>query len=312
MAIEDNTIILSSVGGTAGAPPTWDVASDASYTWSSGTHPSFEFSNGAGCTLYVVVVGPNLYALSVSDSYSVGWTALGNITYAQLVAGGTVIGYVSGGAVQAVDHYMTEPPPPPPIQTNVPRALILSRMPTEQKKLVQYGLAIANVTGDPTVLAAAQAYQQTIQQLAEPSGRTAVIIQQAKDQEATLKKEIRKKVAPVAAKDKVRKPIILSGDAPSFSIETAPGTVTIRSLKGAPKNAVEKWFEVQIVDSIVNDGGEGLEEAITRTGTKIQTAGLNFKKAYVRGRWAWKVNGTITFGPYTGWTEINLTRVDTE
>lgn len=312
MAIEDNTIILSSVGGTAGAPPTWDVGSDASYTWSAGTHPSFEFTNGAGATLYVVVVAPNTYALSVSDSYSVGWTAMGDITYAQLVAGGTVIGYVSGGAVQAVDHYMTEPPPPTPSQTTVPRALILSRMPTVQKKLVQYGLAIANVTGDPTVLAAAQAYQQTIQQLAEPSGRSAVIIQQAKDQEATLKKEIRKKVAPVAAKDKVRKPIILSGDAPSFSVETAPGTIKIRSLRGAPKNAVQKWFEVQIVDSIVNDGGEGLEEAITRTGATIQTAGLNFKKAYVRGRWAWQVNGSITFGPYTAWTEITLTRVDTE
>lgn len=312
MAIEDNTITLVPIGTTTNGPPDWDVATSIVYTYSAGGHPSYEFSNGAGATLYIVVVAPNMYALSVSDQYSIGWTALGDITYAQLEAGGTVIGYVSGAAVQAIDHYMTEPPTPPPVQTTVPRALILSRMPTEQKKLVQYGLAIGNVTGDPTVQAAAQAYQQTIQQLAEPSGRSAVLIQQARDQEATLKKEIRKKVAPVAAKDNVRKPIILSGDAPSFSIETAPGTVTIRRLKGAPKNAVEKWFEIQIVDSIVNDGGEGLEEAITRTGTKIQTAGLTFKRAYVRGRWAWKVNGTITFGPYTGWTEIYLTRVDSE
>lgn len=312
MPIEDNTITLVPIGTTTNGPPDWDVATSIVYTYSSGGHPSYEFSNGAGATLYVVVVAPNTYALSLSDAYSVGWTASPDITYAELLAGGTLRIYSSGAADQVIEHYMTEPPPPPPVQTTVPRALILSRMPTEQKKLVQYGLAIANVTGDATVQAAAQAYQQTIQQLAEPSGRSAVVVQQARDQEATLKKEIRKKVAPVAAKDKVRKPIILSGDAPSFSVETAPGTIKIRSLRGAPKNAVEKWFEVQIVDSILDDNGQGLEEAITRTGATIETAGLNFKKAYVRGRWAWKVNGTITFGPYTGWTEIYLTRVDTE
>lgn len=197
------------------------------------------------------------------------------------------------------------PPPSPSGKVAVPRVLSLGKMPASKQELVVYGRAVAVATGNSEVATAAATYQQTIQQLYEPSGRSSVIIQKAKDDEAALKEALRKAVKPIPAAEKKNRPIILSPNAPDFKAKQKPGRVIVSSLKGKPKNCV-CWFQYEIRDMSEDDDGQGLDGEVTKTGASIDVSSLGDITVQMRGRWVWMSNGQYVYGPYTPWVKFRL------
>jgi len=314
MAIQNYIITLQATGPTSGGPPNWVVESDTTYTWSSGAGP-YLFTAANGTLLGLTETAPDIYSIAVSDFYSVGWAAVPDISKVDLLGGMTTLDYLAGASSQVtVLTAATEPAPPPPAPTQavMPRALSLSRMPNTLQGLSAYGESVAGLAAEPTITAAVAAFQVALAASTSPKTRSAVTIQTTYDAEAILKNVLRIGIAAVIAAEKKPVKIVLSKVAPSFTLKAGIGTLKFSNLKGKPTGVKDCWFEIQVKTNIADAGADAIEESITKTGVTIDVAALGGKVVHVRGRWVWRVNGQMIFGPYTIWTNLRLPFVQNE